>query len=260
MSSAEDLQKKLAVDVHSEQSALFAQRYEEIKKDPYQNCFVYSRKRLNTWLDRFLPEHAEGKKLLDVGCGTGYHLARYRGRGFDISGVDGSADMLEQARQINPDIEFKQSDVDSLPYESESFDYVLCIEVLRYLPDINPSIREIYRVLKPGGVALITAAPLFQSNLYYPVNRIVASMKSNKLTSLKQFFHTQGELEKAAKSSGFGDVKIHGVYSGPWIWVERLAPSVMPPLLRSWDAVDDKLADAPVFRHLSNMFLVYARK
>lgn len=260
MSSSDELQKKLAVDVHSEQSSLFAGRYEEIKKNPYQNCFVYSRKRLDSWLDRFLPENGEGKKLLDVGCGTGYHLARYRRRGFDISGVDGSEDMLKQARMINPDIEFKQSDVDKLPYEDNSFDYALCIEVLRYLPDINPCMQEINRVLKPGGVALITAAPLFQANFYYPVNRLAASVKMGSLTSLKQFFHTSGELQSAAKDSGFAQIDIHGVYGGPWVWVEKIAPSVMPTLLKSWETIDDKLADAPLFRHLSNMFLIHAKK
>jgi ubiquinone/menaquinone biosynthesis C-methylase UbiE len=260
MSSSEELQKKLAVDVHYEQSALFSERYEEIKKNPYQNCFVYSRKRLNGWLDRFLPERGDDKKMLDVGCGTGYHLARYHERGFDISGVDGSEDMLKQAQLINPDIEFKQSDVDNLPYPDQSFDYVLCIEVLRYLPDIKPCVREIYRVLKPGGVALITAAPLFQANMYYPVNRIAASVKFNKLTSLKQFFHTSGELQIDFEKTGFTDTGIHGVFGGPWIWVEKIAPSVMPKLLKSWESVDDKLADAPFFRHLSNMFLIHAKK
>lgn len=260
MSNSEELQKKLAVDVHSEQSALFRERYEEIKKNPHQNCFVYSRKRLNSWLDRSLPERGDGKKLLDVGCGTGYHLARYHERGFDISGVDGSEDMLKEARATNPEIEFKQSDVDKLPFEDKSFDYVLCIEVFRYLPDIKPCLREIYRVLKPGGVAIITAAPLFQANLYYPVNRIAASVKVGNLTSLKQFFHTYGQLQNAAKDSGFADVDIHGVYGGPWVWVEKVIPSVMPALLKSWEVVDDKLADAPFFRHLSNMFLISAKK
>lgn len=260
MNNSENLQKKLAVDVHSEQSALFAERYGEIEKNPYQNCFVYSRKRLNLWLDRFLPERGDGLKLLDVGCGTGYHLARYHERGFEISGVDGSKDMLEQARIANPEIEFKQSDVDKLPYEDQSFDYVLCIEVLRYLPDINTCMSEINRVLKPGGTALVTAAPVFQANFYYPVNRIAAAVKFGNLTHLKQFFHTSGELESASKKSGFAEVDIHGIYGGPWVWVEKIAPSLMPTLLKSWEAIDDKLADAAFFRHLSNMFLIHAKK
>ncbi len=255
------VQKQLAVDTHSEQAELFANRYEEIKEDPYRNCFVYSRRRLNLWLDKFMPERGDGLKLLDVGCGTGYHLARYRERGFDISGMDGSEDMLKQARLANPNIDFKQGDVDSLPYPDNTFDYILCVEVYRYLPDINPCTKEIFRVLKPNGVALVTAAPPLQANLYPLVNRLTAAFKVSDLTQLKQFFQSEGLLRKSFTTAKFAKTDVHGIYGGSMIWLERLAPkAVMPPLLKGWEKIDEKTADAPVFRHFSNMLLVHAKK
>ena len=254
--TASSQQKKLAIDVHSDQSALFTERYNVIAEDPYRNCFVYSRKRLNEWLDRLMPRDGASVKLLDVGCGTGYHLRRYRDRGFDISGVDGSADMLTQARLANPGIEFKQADVDKLPYPDRSFDIVLCVEVYRYLPDIAPCTREIARVLKPGGVALVTVAPPFQANAYPLVNRLTAAMKISDLTRLRQFFQSAGHLRSTFGAAGFSGAEVHGVYGGPMVWIERLAPRAMPPLLRAWEVIDAVTADAPVLKHLSNMFLV----
>lgn len=251
-------QKQQAIDVHSDQSALFAQRYEEIAKDPYRNCFTYSRKRLNEWLDRFMPADGHGVRLLDVGCGTGYHLARYRDRGFEISGVDGSADMLTHARAANPGIDFKQADVDKLPYPDASFDLVLSVEVYRYLPDIGPCTREIARVLKPGGVALVTTAPPLQANGYPLVNRLTSAMKVGDLTRLRQFFQSSGELRHAFGAAGFRSTELHGVYGGPMVWIERVAPGLMPPLLKVWEGVDSLTADAPLLKHLSNMYLVRA--
>lgn len=253
-------QKRLAIDVHSEQAELFARRYQEIGEDPYRNSFVYSRKRLNEWLDRFMPEDGKGVKLLDVGCGTGYHLRRYRERGFQISGVDGSADMLAQASAANPGIEFEQADVDKLPYADASFDLVLCVEVYRYLPDIGPCTLEIARVLKPGGVALVTAAPPLQASLYPLVNRLTTAIPLGNLTRLRQFFQSEGRLLASFAAAGFKQTEVHGVYGGPWIWLERFAAFVMPALLRAWEPIDAATADAPVLRHLSNMFLVRAQK
>lgn len=257
---SDTVQKQLAVDTHSEQAELFANRYEEIQEDPFRNCFVYSRRRLNMWLDKFMPEDGSGLKLLDVGCGTGYHLARYRERGFQIAGMDGSDEMLKQARVANPNIEFKQGDVEKLPFDDESFDFVLCIEVLRYLPDVNPCTKEIFRVLKPGGIALVTAAPPFQANLYPPINRITKAFKVGNLTQLKQFFQSEKQLRTAFNEAGFSQTDIHGVYGGPFIWIERISKSIMPPILKTWEKVDEKTADAPLLKHFSNMFLVHGKK
>jgi SAM-dependent methyltransferase len=257
---SDEVQKQLAVDTHSEQSELFAARYRQIEDDPYRDCFVYSRRRLNLWLDKFLPERGDGVKLLDVGCGTGYHLSRYRERGFDLSGIDGSEEMLRQARLLNPEIDFKTGDVERLPFPDNGFDFVMCVEVLRYLPDIGPCLREIHRVLKPGGIALITAAPPLQANAYWPVNRLTSLLRVGRLTKLKQFFHSAGRLRRESRAAGFTDVEVHGVYGGPMIWVEHILPSAMPRLLRAWEKVDAATADAKLFRTFANMTLVVGRK
>lgn len=253
-----ETQKQLAIERHSQQAEEFAERYRALTADAYQNCFTYSRRRLDIALDRFLPARAEGLSLLDVGCGTGYHMARYRKRGFEVSGVDGSEEMLKRAREINPGVEFRHADVDALPYQTGSFDFVMCIEVLRYLPDPVASIREMARVLKPGGVALVTANPALSLNAYWIVNRISNLVQISNLGRLKQFFTTSGQLRRQFTDAGFGKTDVHGVYFGPLNWAERLAPSVVPRLLKTWEPVDAAVADNPILREGSNMFLIHA--
>ena len=80
------------------------------------------------------------------------------------------------------------------------------------------------------------------------------------LVRLKQFFATSSGLAKTFRNSGFGEVDVHGVYSGPLNWIEHLAPSLLPGLLKSWEPIDARVSDMPVLRDLSNMFLVVGRK
>ena len=89
-----------AVEVHSEQAGLFAERYGE--EDPYSSVFTYSRKRLDRLLDGYLPPTDAGLRLLDVGCGTGHQMLRWRSWGYEVAGVDGSDEMLAHARDNNP--------------------------------------------------------------------------------------------------------------------------------------------------------------
>jgi ubiquinone/menaquinone biosynthesis C-methylase UbiE len=249
-------QVKRAVDVHSEQAGKFAARYGAA--DPYSSAFAYSRKRLDTFLDRYLPPTSARLRLLDVGCGTGHQLAHWRAAGYDGAGVDGSDAMLAEARQNNPEAELEQADVQRLPFPDASFDRVTSIEVLRYLPDPSASIREMARVLRPGGICLATAAPAFSLNGYAVVNRIALMLPIGNLTRLKQFFTTSRRLRRQFLDAGFSDVKVHGVYLGPLSWIERLAPRRLSRALQRWEPIDERIADRPVLRDVGNMFLVSA--
>lgn len=253
-------QKEAAVRTHSDQAGQFEERYEAEIKDPYSNCFVYSRKRLQVWLDRAIPSAGNGQRLLDVGCGTGHHLQELQSRGFRVAGVDGSEEMLKVARRVNPGVDIRNSDVEALPFEDNSFDWILSIEVLRYLPDFRGTLREMGRVLTVGGTAVVTACPRFNLNAYTLVNRLGASGKVSGLTPLRQYFTTSGELTAGFTTAGFDQVEVHGVYLGPINWVERLARPLLRPLLRSWEPVDSSVADLGPLRELSNMFVVIARK
>jgi ubiquinone/menaquinone biosynthesis C-methylase UbiE len=255
-----ELSKQQAIAVHSRQAEEFAASYNDLEASAYSTCFTYSRKRLDRWLDMFLPARGDGLRILDIGCGTGHHMARLRQRGFTVAGVDGSQEMLEHARANNPGATIEQADVERIPFGAGEFDFVLCVEVLRYLPDFTHCVGEIARVLKKGGTCLATAAPLLNSNGYWLINRAASSFRIGSLVQLKQYFTTSGRLRRAFDTAGFASTEIHGVYIGPINWVEHAAPQSLPRVLRAWEPCDQTLADLPLLREFSNMFVVRAQR
>jgi ubiquinone/menaquinone biosynthesis C-methylase UbiE len=210
---------------------------------------------------RTLPANGKGQQALDVGCGTGHQMAMLRDLGYEVAGVDGSPSMLDHARRNNPASELREGDVEALPFPDASFDQVLCIEVLRYLPDPRRSIQEMARVLRPGGRCLATATPLLNLNGYAIVNWLAASLRIRGLVVLRQYFTTSSwSIARLFRRASFSEVRVHGVYIGPINWIERIAPLTLPTALKSWEPADRCLSDLPILREVSNMFLVSATR
>lgn len=253
-------QKRRAIAQHSRQAAQFAHRYARLDGDPYESCFTYSRHRLRVALDGYLPREGRGLRVLDLGCGAGYHLKDLQRRGFAVVGLDASEAMLAEARSTDPGIFIVAADVEAIPFRSGCFDFVLCIEVLRYLPRAAACLREMARVLRPGGMCLVTAAPVFNLNGYWLVNRLASVFPIPGFTRLRQYFVRASVLRREMESAGFHSPEVRGVYLGPVNWLERLAPRAVPGVLRRWERADAALADRPILRELSNMFLVSARR
>lgn len=96
--------------------------------------------------------------LADLGCGSGILCAQLAPFVKQIIGVDNSEPMLIAAQQRNEqarNVQFRKGDLTKLPIEDESIDAALCVIVLSYIPDAAAAVREMARVLKPGGQAVI---------------------------------------------------------------------------------------------------------
>lgn len=258
--AARDIQKEEAIGTQSERADEFAGSYDVLEKQSYQDCFTYSRYRLNELLEKHLPENGTGLRLLDAGCGTGHHLAELRKRGFQVAGVDASKEMLIHARKNNPESEVLEADVEEIPFPDESFDIILSIEVLRHLPRSAKTISEMERLLKPGGFCLVTATPLLNLNGYALINNLAHRVKIGNLARHKQSFHTSTRLRKEFSQGGFSSVEIHGVYLGPVNWIGRASAKMLVPALKKWEGIDRILADKFLLREFSNMFLIRAEK
>lgn len=98
-----------------------------------------------------------GKKILDVGCGTGRHAIRMAEAGAEVTGIDFSDKMLEVARKKAEGIQirFVHADLRSIPLD-EVFDMVTCHLVLNHVEDLVAAMREISRLTKAGGGVLIS--------------------------------------------------------------------------------------------------------
>lgn len=97
-------------------------------------------------------EELKSKKILDHGCGIGTLGRIAKERGGDVTGVDISEKLLDEARRFFPCI---QADINKLPFDDGSFDYVISGMVLHIFEDIRPAIQEIARILKPGGTLIL---------------------------------------------------------------------------------------------------------
>jgi ubiquinone/menaquinone biosynthesis C-methylase UbiE len=99
-----------------------------------------------------------GRRVLDVGCGSGPILADLRDHGAIVTGIDSSAGMLEQARgRLGGAADLRVVDLaDPLPFKDDTFDDVVASQVLHYLKDWGPTLAEIHRVLKPGGRLIVS--------------------------------------------------------------------------------------------------------
>ena len=102
---------------------------------------------------------ALGEHVLDVACGTGlvsFAAAKQVGPGGRVVGVDISGEMVESARRkakdrVFPQCTFERMDAERLDLPDESFDVAFCALGLMYVPDPAQALREMLRVLKPGG-------------------------------------------------------------------------------------------------------------
>jgi SAM-dependent methyltransferase len=108
-------------------------------------------------LDRLAAAVSPGGVICDLGCGPG-QIARYlRDRGARVVGVDLSPQMIEQARQLNPDIEFRQGNMLALDAADEAWAGIAAFYSLIHVPraEVVTALLELKRVLQPGGLLLI---------------------------------------------------------------------------------------------------------
>jgi len=98
-----------------------------------------------------------GAAVLDVGCGDGATVALLDAAyGLRATGLDASPERVAQAVRARPDLEFVAGRAESLPFPDACFDAVLCECVLSTLPAPGAALTEMTRVLRPGGVTLVS--------------------------------------------------------------------------------------------------------
>ena len=158
---------------------------------------------------------ADGESVLDVGCGTGnlaFALAE-RCKVKDIHGIDFSPAYVEHAKRLNrdPRIVFQAGDACALKFPDRSFDRVLSLLVLNFVPKADQAIAEMCRVAKPRAVV---GATVWDFRGGFVANRIfndTASALDPKANERRARNYTRpltrpGELMRAWVAAGFRDV------------------------------------------------------
>jgi ubiquinone/menaquinone biosynthesis C-methylase UbiE len=161
-------------------------------------------------VEELLAGAATGSKVLEVGCGPGLMVDYFLQRRADYQGVDLSSGMIAECRakfKGLPTANFSVGDVQQLDYPDSSFDIVLCLGVLEYVPSESQAVQEIARVLKPEGTFILSAL-----NKWSPFNvwdrlvyRRLARLGSGPIV---QEYHTEGHYRKLLPTFGLEIVDI----------------------------------------------------
>ncbi len=173
-----------------------------------------------------------GEHVLDVACGTGapaLQVARKVGAQGWVVATDLNEEPLkiaaERAKQRGlTNVRFERADVHQLPFPDNEFDLVTCRFGVMFFEDLPKALREVRRVLKPGGRVAFAAwgsfeQPYFQSSMQIVMRRTGAEIPPAAATMFK--FAEPGKLADALLQAGFQDARDE-VRTVPWVWPDTV--------------------------------------
>lgn len=173
---------------------------------------------INNALERNL---SPGQRLLDVGCGLGDVMNGIPAdRGYKMFGFDFAASNVKVAtRRLSGRAEIKQGSIYEIPFESGSMDGAMCLEVLEHIQDDAKAMKEIARVLKPGGF-LIGAVPYY----YYwqDYERLMGHFRHYSRESFGNLLRGAG-LEPIEYLPNFPNWHVRYTMAYPWIRLKHMS-------------------------------------
>ncbi len=99
-----------------------------------------------------IDSHLKGANLLDVACGDGTDIKRYKHLGAIVSGIDASLEMIKSAKKKVPACDVRVAFMESLPYNDSTFDVVTSKYAIQTSDNVPQALSEMTRVLKSGGI------------------------------------------------------------------------------------------------------------
>lgn len=145
---------------------------------------------------------ATGDRVLDVACGTGVlagEAAARVGSAGRVIGLDLNDGMLTVARRLRPEIEWRQGDAEMLPFDDASFDVVVSQFALVFFPDPIAALREMMRVLVPGGrLAVAVWASLERTPGYLALAEIAERRAGEKAANVLKAPFILGDEDELA--------------------------------------------------------------
>lgn len=144
-------------------------------------------------------------EMLELGCGTGHWTNIFTQKGFSVSAMDISDEMLKYAKQKNINAKFLKANSEDIPFPDNSFSNVSFITMIEFVNDQNKVFKEIYRVLKPGGYLILGCLNKHSE---------VGKNKENDDTFRNAKFLSKQELELKLNNFGIPKLKF-GVYFSP---------------------------------------------
>jgi len=192
----------------------------EAVADGYHDHFgSLTRQTIGPMLDA-LGDHP-GASLLDIATGPGYVAEAARQRGFQVTAVDFSLEMVERAKKLYSGIEFQEGDAEALVFKDKSFDYLTMNFGLLHLEHPEKALAESFRVTKPGGKFALTVWSTPDKAVAF--QRVLDSVKAHGDSTVPipvgpPFFRFSDheEMRKSLTDAGFKSVEIKEI-SMTWV-------------------------------------------
>lgn len=151
----------------------------------------------------------KGKKILDVGAGTGRISLSLASAGGLVTALDVSAKMLDILKKKNKKIEIMVADAENLPFSDSSFDLVVAAFLIVHLSDLKIFFSEAHRVLKDGGRFIVT-------NINQRRPPVVET--SSGPIEVKSYYHRPEYAKEEMENAGFSILKNEMIFeNGVWI-------------------------------------------
>jgi ubiquinone/menaquinone biosynthesis C-methylase UbiE len=156
-----------------------------------------------------------GDRVLDVACGTGV-LARAAadrvGAQGRVTGLDLNDGMLAVARRLRPEIEWQQGDAAKLPFADGAFDVVASQMAFMFFPDRRAALREMWRVLAPGGrLAVLVCAPIERARGYRLLAEILRREAGDAAAAMVEGYFGAGDeagLQRLCREADIAGAKV----------------------------------------------------
>ncbi|GGI34277.1 methyltransferase domain-containing protein [Bradyrhizobium guangdongense] len=155
--------------------------------------------------------------MLDVACGTGVvaRLEKQRGHDGRLVGIDLNTAMLAVAREKSSDIEWIEGSALDLPFDANSFNVVLCQLGLQFFPDRPLALREMVRVLKPGGRAGLSVYSAIEktpaAHAFVQALDEHLGEEASKTKRSEHLAYNEQEVDAWARQAGFDVVDVAAV-------------------------------------------------
>ena len=150
-------------------------------------------------------------RILDLGCGTGIVARRLRerlGGGARITGVDASTEMIAMARTLAPELDWREGNAMKLPLADATFELVVSQQMLQFVPDRVAALREVRRVLVPGGRLVAATWRTRREQPLYEVLGQIAERHLGAANEKRFSFGDDSALRAVLSDAGFTAIRV----------------------------------------------------
>ena len=255
--------RNTAVEVHDYNADWFNQQYNKYQ-DYYDSAFLYGRRQIDFHFGHIIEKLDKKSRILDLGCCTGEQIEELLGDGFEVVGIEPSKNMRQYAESKLPPGTVKDGSILNIPFPDNYFDFVYAIEVLRYLNynDNVTGMKEIYRVLRPGGIFFGTFVNRYAADGFAIITNIrkIAGRYSGKAQPCHVEFETPEKLINTLGFIGFQEVEIHGAMIAFLRIIYKINNKLGRVCAKILEPYDKSLSDNSRFRYIAGHLVGIAKK